>query len=47
MGLLLQSKTTEYPSALAHKVMTALFKKYQPKDVISCVELRQQLNRVE
>jgi len=42
----LEAKTNEWPNGLAHLVVAALFKKYQPQDTITRVELRQRLNQV-
>jgi hypothetical protein len=47
MGLVFKAKTTEWPDGLAHLVVSALFKKYQPQDTITRVELRQQLSAVK
>ena len=41
-----EAMTPEWPSGLAHVVVTALKKKYQPQDTMTRVELRQHLNRV-
>lgn len=38
--------TPEWPNRLAHLVIKALFKKYQPNDTILKVELRQSLNNI-
>ena len=46
MGLIYKSMTMEYPGGLAHLVVKALFAKYQPQDIVTCVELRQMLNKV-
>ena len=44
--LVYESVTEEWPSGLAHRIVDALFKKYQPQDTMTKVELRQQLNKV-
>lgn len=46
MGLLYKAQTAEWPSGLAWKVVEGLFKKFQPQDTITRVELRQMLNKV-
>jgi hypothetical protein len=46
MGLVFKAKTQDWPSGLAHLVVSALFKKYQPQDTITRVELRQRLSAV-
>ena len=45
-GLILSAQTVDWPSGLAWMVIKALFKKYQPQDRISRVEMRQMLNRI-
>jgi gag-polypeptide of LTR copia-type/Zinc knuckle len=47
MGLVYKAMTTDWPSGLAHMVVEALFKKYQPQDTITRVELRLMLNGVK
>ena len=47
MGLVWKAMTPEWPSGLAHLVVEALFKKYQPQDIITRVELRQMLNGIK
>jgi hypothetical protein len=42
-----KAMTPEWPSGLAHLVVEALFKKYQPQDMITRVELRQILNGIK
>jgi gag-polypeptide of LTR copia-type/Zinc knuckle len=39
--------TPEWPGGLAHLVVEAQFKKYQPQDIITRVELRQMLNGIK
>ena len=46
MGLVYKAITVEWPGGLAHIVVASLFKKYQPQDTITKVELRQMLNKV-
>lgn len=46
MGLLFKAQTTEWPNGKAHLVVKELFKKFRPRDTISRVELRTQLNNV-
>ena len=46
MGLVYKAMTTEFPSGLAHLVIKRLFKKYQPLDTVTLVELRQMLNKI-
>ena len=46
MCLVYEAVTSEWPSGLAHQVVSALFKKYQPQDTMTKVELRQQLNKI-
>ncbi len=43
MGLMYKAMTPAYPGGLAHLVVSYLFKKYQPQDTISRVELRMML----
>ena len=40
MSLLFKAQTTAWPNGLAHLVVKELFKKFQPRDTISRVELR-------
>ena len=47
MGLVYKAMTTDWPGGLAHVVVEALFKKYQPQDTITRVELRLMLNGVK
>jgi hypothetical protein len=47
MGLVWKAMTSDWPSGLAHLIVSALFKKYQPQDTITRVELRQMLNGVK
>lgn len=46
MGIVYKARTNEWPSGKAHLVVSMLFKKYKPTDVISRVEMRVQLGRV-
>mmetsp|Transcript_18815 Transcript_18815/g.23344 ORF Transcript_18815/g.23344 Transcript_18815/m.23344 type:complete len:1201 (+) Transcript_18815:436-4038(+) len=46
IGLVFKTYTDEWPGGLAHRVVEALFKKFQPRDLISRVELRAMLNEV-
>jgi hypothetical protein len=46
MGMIYKAVTTEYPGGLAHLVVQALFKKYEPDDKITRVEMREQLTKV-
>ena len=47
MALVYESLNDEdWPGGLAHKVIDALKKKYQPQDTMTRVELRQMLNKV-
>ena len=46
MSLLFKAQTTAWPNGLAHLVVKELFKKFRPRDTISRVELRSQLNAV-
>jgi hypothetical protein len=43
MGLVWKAMNDDWPGGLAHLVVAALFKKYQPQDTITRVELRQML----
>jgi len=47
MGLVYSSMTTKYPDGLAWKVVNGLFEKYYPQDLLSKVELRQELNSIK
>jgi hypothetical protein len=47
MSLIWKAKTKDWPSGLAHLVVTSLFRKYQPQDTITRVELRRMLNGVK
>jgi hypothetical protein len=47
MSLVYKAMKTDWPSGLAHLVVEALFKEYQPQDTITRVELRQMLNGVK
>ena len=42
-----ESKTSEYPSGLAHKIVEGLMKTYRPKDQISKLEALAELDKVE
>ena len=46
MGLVYKAETKEWPGGLAHLVIKGLFKKYQPVDTVTLVELRQMLNKI-
>ena len=46
MCLVYKTVSSEWPSGLAHKIVSELFKKYQSQDTMTKVELRQQLSRV-
>ena len=46
MGMIYKAVTTEYPGGLAHLVVQALFKKYEPDDKITRVEMRELLAKV-
>ena len=46
MGLIYKATTTEYRGGLAHMVVEALFKKYEPDDKITRVEMRELLTKV-
>jgi hypothetical protein len=46
MGLVYNSMTSDWPNGLAHLVIIGLFKKYQPQDMVTLVELRQMLNKI-
>lgn len=47
MNYVYESKTTNYPRGLAHKVWTAIKEDYKPSDLTSKVELRADLNKVK
>ena len=47
MKLVYKAMTSDWPSGLAHKVVEKLLKKYQPKDTISQVDMRQKLNSIK
>jgi len=47
MGLVDKSCSKDWPEGLAHLVVERLFKKYQPEDTITRVELRQMLNKIK
>ena len=48
MGLVFKVKTKDWPIGLAHLIVSALFKKYQPQDMIMCRELQQRkLNKIK
>jgi hypothetical protein len=46
MGLVYKAMTTDWPNGKVHLVVAGLFKKFQPQDTITRVELRQMLNKV-
>jgi hypothetical protein len=46
MRLVSQAKTKEWPDGAAHLIVRMLNKKFRPNDMMSKVELRQQLNKV-
>jgi hypothetical protein len=46
MGLVFKAKTADWPSGLAHLVVSGLNKIYNPQDTISRVELRQRLSAI-
>ena len=46
MGLVYKAMSVQWTGGLACLVVGALFKKYQPQDTITRVELRQMLNKV-
>jgi hypothetical protein len=46
MNILLKSMSAEWPRGKACLVVQGLFKKYQPQDVVTLVELRMALNKV-
>ena len=47
LSIIAKSETTEWPGGVAYKIMEALDDKYNPKDLISRVEMRRRLNRVK
>jgi hypothetical protein len=47
MAIVYKSKTSVWPSGLAHLIADALKAKYQPQDMMTRVELRHQLNKVK
>jgi hypothetical protein len=46
MGMVYKAMTTDWPNGLAHLVIKGLFKKYQPQDMVTRVELQQMLNKI-
>eukprot|EP00957_Ditylum_brightwellii_P144642 11019074-Ditylum_brightwellii.AAC.1 len=46
MGMIYASMTTEWLSGLVHIVVVSLHHKYAPKDLVSKIELRRELNAV-
>ena len=46
MGLVYKAMSADWPNGLAHLVIKGLFKKYQPEDTVTLVELRQMLNKI-
>jgi hypothetical protein len=46
MALVYEAMDNEWPSGLAQNVAKELKQKYQPQDTMTCVELRQMLNKV-
>ena len=46
MGLVYKAMSTNWPNGLAHLVVKGLFKKHQPQDTVTLVELRQMLNKI-
>ena len=46
MGLIYKAMTPDWPGGLAYLVVEQLFKKYQPQDTVTRVELRQMLSKV-
>jgi hypothetical protein len=46
MGLVYKALTTDWPSGLPTVAVQDLLKKYRPLDIVSLVELRQQMNKV-
>jgi hypothetical protein len=47
MGFILKSRTKEYPGGLAWMVMKFMRERYAPKDRVSRVEMKRQLNAVK
>jgi hypothetical protein len=47
MGIVYEAMTDAYIGGLAHLVIKGLFKKYQPQDIMSKVELRTMLNNIK
>jgi hypothetical protein len=43
LGVIVAAKTTKFPNGLAFMVMNSLKKKYMPQDMITKMELRQEL----
>ena len=46
MGLVYKAMDKKWPGGLAHKVVAAMLKKFQPNDTVTRVEMRQMLNEV-
>jgi hypothetical protein len=46
IAVVFRALTLEWPGGLAHIIVAALFKKYQPRDRVSRVELRLMLNGI-
>jgi hypothetical protein len=46
MSLVFKAMEENWPAGLAHKVVAVMFKKYQPRDTMTRVELCQRLNKV-
>ena len=46
MGLVYQAMDKKWPGGLVPKVVAAMFKKFQPNDTVTRVEMRQMLNEV-
>eukprot|EP00957_Ditylum_brightwellii_P199259 15188930-Ditylum_brightwellii.AAC.1 len=46
MGLIYKSMTTAWPSGQSHIIVIALQEKYAPKDLVSKIELRRDLNAI-
>ena len=46
LNLIIKATTPDWPGGLAHLVITDLFQKYQPKDKMTRVEVREKLNSV-
>lgn len=47
LNIVFRSMTTAWPGGLAHKVVNELKRKYQPEDIMSRVELRHSLNKIQ